>query len=210
MKLLLVLFLYFFHSINAFGQTDDLQRLQSLLQRLENIKVEFKDMQDEAKLLAQKNNQLQSDLAVCESASMGVEKQLYARNIEIENLQKIFNEQAAILASNSKQLLDLNQAKNDVEAEFARLQTTKEKELSDLNQENKNLKNQLAEIDLEYSEKLDEVINRNERTFVNLDKENINLMAQLEKSEAKVQSLSKKLAKTSEKLAAICPSCELE
>lgn len=106
--------------------------------------------------------------------------------------------------------LDLNQAKNDVEAEFARLQTTKEKELSDLNQENKNLKNQLAEIDLEYSEKLDEVINRNERTFVNLDKENINLMAQLEKSEAKVQSLSKKLAKTSEKLAAICPSCELE
>ena len=104
-KLLLVLFLCFFHSINAFGQTDDLQRSQSLLQRLENIKVEFKDMQDEAKLLAQKNNQLQSDLVVCESASMGVEKQLYARNIEIENLQKMFNEQAAILASNSKQLL---------------------------------------------------------------------------------------------------------
>ena len=111
-KLLLVLFLCLFYSMSAFSQTDDLQRLQSLLQRLEKIKVEFKNMQDEAKLLAQKNNQLQSDLELCESASMGVLKQLDARNFEIENLQKIFNEQAAILASNSKQLLDLNQAKN--------------------------------------------------------------------------------------------------
>ena len=128
-------------------------------------------MQHEAKLLAQKNNQLQSDLEFCESASMGVLKQLDARNIEIKNLQKIFNEHAAILASNSKQILDLNQAKNDVEAEFAKLQTTKEKELRDLNQENKDIKNQLLKIESEYSEKL---------------------------------------AKTSQKLAAICPSCELE
>ena len=209
-KLVLVLFLCLFYSISAFGQTDDLQRLQSLLQRLEKIKVEFKNMQDEAKLLAQKNNQLQSDLEFCERASMGVLKQLDARTIEIENLQKIFNEQAAILASNSKQMLDLNQAKNDVEAEFAKLQTTKEKELRDLNQENKDIKNQLQKIDSEYSEKLDLVINQNEKTFVDLDKENINLKTQLKKSEAQVLNLSEKLAKISEKLAAICPSCELE
>ena len=54
------------------------------------------------------------------------------------------------------------------------------------------------------------VINQNEKSFVDLDKENINLKTQLKKSEAQVLNLSEILAKTSEKLAAICPSCELE
>lgn len=209
-KLFPLLIFCLFYSINANGQTDDLQRLKSLLQRLEKIKVEFKNMQDESKLLAQQNKQLQLDFEVCESAGIGFEKQLEAKNIEIENLQKIFNEQAAIVAFNSKQVSDLNQAKSDVEAEFAKLQATKEKELSDLDQENKVLKKQLGTIELEYSEKLDLVINQNEENFANLDKKNIYLKTQLQKSEEQVSYFSEKLAKTQEKLVAICPSCELE
>lgn len=209
-KLFPLLIFCLFYSINANGQTDDLQRLQSLLQRLEKIKVEFKNMQDESKLLAQQNNQLQLDFEACESVGMGFEKQLEAKNIEIENLQKIFNEQAAIVAFNSKQVSDLNQAKSDVEAEFAKLQATKKKELSDLDQENKVLKKQLGKIELEYSEKLDLVINQNEENFANLDKKNIYLKTQLKKSEEQVSYFSEKLRKTLEKLVAICPSCELE
>ena len=192
--------------------SDELTRSKELLSRIETLKIEFSNMRSEIASLQSDKSSLQSELNNCTSELLQSTKQVEQTENKLEDMEKLLRNQTDASALQIAQISELraNQAlvnkKNEELINETQLLGEKTKKMK---KETEFCRAKIKNNESKQSDDLDFVITQYESKIFQLEASTKSLKSQGLMHENKIIELEDKLLKATQKLEAICPSCEL-
>lgn len=200
----------------AVGQaegSDELTRSKELLSRIETLKIEFSNMRSEIASLQSDKSSLQSELNKCTSELLQSTQQVEQIKTRLEDIEKLMKNQADASALQIAQISELkaNQASiNKKNEELTNETQLLGKKTKDMEKETELCRAKIKNNESKQSDDLDFVITQYESKIFQLESSNASLRSRGREHENKITQLEGRLLKTTQKLTAICPSCEID